>query len=187
MRRLVLLALPISLLLACVSPRKALPVSASVDLERFMGDWYVIGFIPLFPERNAHNGIESYALREDGGVAVAYQFRNGSFSSPLKTYRPTAEIVPGTGNAQWKMQFIWPFEADYRIAYVSEDYRETIIARAARDYVWLMARSPSLPEARLQALRKRIAEMGYDMAKFRMQPQQWPEAESRRAPFPQGD
>src|SRR5688572_25926177 len=34
-----------------------------VDLERFMGDWYVIGNIPTRPERNAFNAIESYTLQ----------------------------------------------------------------------------------------------------------------------------
>ena len=43
-----------------------------VDLERFMGDWYVIGFIPVtipfFSEEGAHNGVESYRLTDEGVI-----------------------------------------------------------------------------------------------------------------------
>jgi len=41
------------------------------------------------------------------------------------------------------MQFLWPFKAEYLIAYVDPDYSETIIARNNRDYVWIMARTPN--------------------------------------------
>ena len=45
-----------------------------VDLQRFMGDWYVIGNIPTRPERNAYNAVESYALQPDGKIARASVF-----------------------------------------------------------------------------------------------------------------
>ena len=32
----------------------------SVDLDRFMGDWYVIANIPTFVEKGAHNAVETY-------------------------------------------------------------------------------------------------------------------------------
>ena len=179
MLRFTLVSLLLAFTLGCASPRQPLPVPAPVDLQRFMGDWYVIGFIPLFPERNAHNGIESYQLSDDGRIAVSYQFREGGFAGPLKTYHPQARVVDNTGNTEWRTQFIWPFTADYRIAYVSPDYSETIIARQARDYVWLMARTPVIADDRLQALRQQIADMGYDMSAFRLQPQQWPESSPR--------
>ncbi len=175
MQRLPLLITLALLTSACANPHGPLPRPAEVDLQRFMGDWYVIGFIPLYPERHAHNGVESYTLIEEGTIAVTYRFNHGSPNGPVKTYRPTAKPIAGTGNTQWDMQFFWPFSADYRIAYVSKDYSETIIARQARDYVWLMARSPTLPPARLQALTNKIAAMGYDLTDFTLQPQQWPE------------
>ncbi len=168
------------LLTACAtSSHPPLPRPDSVDLNRFMGDWYVIGFIPLPPEKDAWNGIESYALNSDGSIATTYRFRANHADGELKTYTPTAEIVPGTDNTQWKMQFLWPFKADYRIAYVSEDYSITIIARDARDYVWLMARQPQLSAAVLADMESRIGAMGHNLEEFIYQPQRWPEAEPR--------
>ena len=34
----------------------------SVDLKRFMGDWYVIASIPTFIETDAYNAVESYKI-----------------------------------------------------------------------------------------------------------------------------
>mgnify|MGYP001434341497 CR=1 FL=1 len=39
-----------------------------VDLDRFMGDWYVIANIPTFIEKHATNAIESYRMSEDGKI-----------------------------------------------------------------------------------------------------------------------
>ena len=44
-----------------------------VDLERFMGDWYVIASIPTFIEKEAFNAVESYRLDDDGTVATTFR------------------------------------------------------------------------------------------------------------------
>jgi apolipoprotein D and lipocalin family protein len=72
------------------------------------------------------------------------------------------------------MQFIWPIKAEYRIVYVDDDYRHTIIGRSKRDYVWIMARTPQIPAQDMQSLRDIIATQGYDIVKLRNVPQQWP-------------
>ena len=41
----------------------------SVNLDRFMGEWYVIAHIPTFIEKNAFNAVESYELNKDGTIA----------------------------------------------------------------------------------------------------------------------
>ena len=39
-----------------------------VDIERFMGDWYVIANIPTFIEKRSTNAIESYYLNKKGEI-----------------------------------------------------------------------------------------------------------------------
>ena len=62
-----------------------MPAVKSVDLARFMGDWYVIADIPARPERNAYNEVESYAPRPDGRVQTTLRFREGGFDGEIKT------------------------------------------------------------------------------------------------------
>jgi len=162
------------LLVGCsTTPSAPMPRETSIDLPRFMGEWYVIANIPTFIERNAYNAVESYELAPDGTVLTTFTFHKGAFDGPLKRHTPKGFVRPDTGNAVWGMQFVWPIKAEYVIAYVDPAYRETIIARSARDYVWIMARTPDLPPAEYAALVERVAKLGYDVSKLQRVPQRW--------------
>ena len=71
------------------------------------------------------------------------------------------------------MQFIWPIKTDYRITYLAPDYSQTIISRKQRDYVWIMARTPSIPDADYQRLANLVRDQGYDITCLQKVPQQW--------------
>jgi apolipoprotein D and lipocalin family protein len=146
-----------------------------VELPRFMGDWYVVAHIPTFLERNAYNAVESYRLLDDGRIATTFTFNEGGFEGERKTYTPTGFVRDEESNAVWGMRFIWPIKADYRIVYVDDDYRHTIIGRLKRDYVWVMTRTPQVAPDDMQRLVGIIAEQGYDTAKLRRIPQRWPD------------
>ena len=146
--------------------------AAFVDLQRFAGDWYVIGNIPTFIETEAYNAVESYSQAIDGKVSTTFSFNKGSFSGEQKIYNPTGFVREGTGNAVWGMQFVWPFKAEYRVVYVDPEYQFTIIGRSKRDYVWLMARDAQVSESDYQRLIDIIDDEGYDLSKVRRVPHQ---------------
>ncbi len=140
-----------------------------VDLNKFTGRWYVIACIPTFIERNAYNAVEQYGAARDGKIQTVFTFNEGAPDGKLKTYTPTA-YVSAESNAVWGMQFIWPFKAEYRIAYVDLAYTHAIIARSTLDYVWIMSRSPIIDAPMAQDLVDRVAELGYDTEKLRWVP-----------------
>lgn len=146
-----------------------------VDLERFMGDWYVIANIPTWVEKGAHNAVESYRLDDDGSIATTFTFRANAFDGQLKTYTPRGFVRDSESNAVWGMQFVWPFKGDYRIIHLSDDYTVTVIGRNKRDYVWLMARTPELSPERYAEAVAVIAAAGYDVSLLQRVPQQWPQ------------
>jgi len=156
----------------CQSP-PPLATVPFVDLPRFMGPWYVIANIPTFIEKGAHNAIDSYKLDADGSIATTFTFRAGTFDGEEKRYTPRGFVVDRQSNALWGMQFIWPIKADYRITYLADDYSQTVISRIQRDYVWIMARTPEIPEADYQRLLKLAGDQGYDVSKIQMVPQHW--------------
>ena len=104
-----------------------LALAEDVDLERFMGDWYVIANIPTRIERGAHNAVESYRLADDGTIETTFTFRKDGFDGELKRYTPRGFVREGTGNAVWGMRFVWPVKADYRIAWLDRDYTLTVV------------------------------------------------------------
>ncbi len=166
----------LSLLGGCTAGHPPLSIQPQVDLARFMGDWYVIANIPTALERGAHGAIESYRMDPDGTIATTFTFRDGSFDGKVKTYHPRGFVKDHPSNAVWGMRFLWPIKADYRIVYVSPDYQRTIIGREKRDYVWIMARTPRIPEAEYAELRERVAREGYDLSKLEFVPQRPPAA-----------
>jgi apolipoprotein D and lipocalin family protein len=162
-------------LAACQStPTAPMPTVPKVDLQRFMGDWYVIANIPTFIEKGAHNAVESYRLDADGTIATTFTFRDGAFDGKPRRYTPRGFVRDDGSNALWGMQFLWPVKADYRITHLSDDYSQTIISREKRDYVWIMARTPSLPDADYQRLLKIVEAQGYDKSRVQKVPQRWP-------------
>ena len=174
MRRLTTPAFVLALGLAGCGAQAPIRTEAQVDLDRFMGDWYVIANIPTFLERGAHNAVESYSLNRDGTVATRFRFRDGGFAGALKVYQPTG-FVQEPSNAVWGMQFLWPIKAEYRILFVDREYQRTVIGRSKRDYVWLMARSPQLEEREYDELVRIVAQAGYDLDRLQPVPQRWPE------------
>jgi apolipoprotein D and lipocalin family protein len=163
------------LLTGCQASLPPLQTVEYVDLERFMGDWYVIANIPTFIEQGAHNAVESYRLDDDGTIATTFTFRKDAIDGPRKEYHPRGFVRDRQTNAEWGMQFIWPFKGDYRIIYLDDDYSVTIIGRNKRDYVWLMARKPQLPADRYEEALEVISDAGYDVSQLQRVPQQWPQ------------
>ena len=164
--------------LACTTtPSKPIETATFVDIPRFMGDWYVIAHIPLSAEKNAYNAVETYSLADDGRIDTTFRFRKGGFDGKLKTYTPVATVRENTGGAVWGMQFIWPFKAEYRVLSVNEDYTQTVIGRSKRDYVWIMARTPTLDADDYEALVAFVERQGYSLQNLRRVPQRWPEKE----------
>ena len=150
-----------------------MPTVDHVDLERFMGDWYVIANIPTSIEEGAHNAVESYVLAEDGTIATTFTFRKGGFDGEQKRYTPIGYVRNTETNAEWGMQFLWPFRSDYRIVHLDDAYEVTVIGRNKRDHVWIMARRPEIAPGRYARILERVAELGYDTGKIQLVPQRW--------------
>jgi apolipoprotein D and lipocalin family protein len=171
--RLAAFALAAMMLGGCAAKGPEMKTVDYVDIDRFMGPWYVIANIPTFLEEGAHNAVETYTLNDDGTIATNFTFRKDSFDGKLKEYNPKAFVMDKETNALWGMRFVWPIKADYRIVYLDEEYSLTIIGRQDRDYVWIMARTPTISDIDYDRLVAVVASLGYDTGKLQTVPQRW--------------
>lgn len=169
LRRILLLlgALP---LIGCGATRPPLKTVDNMDLNRYMGSWYVIAAIPLFVERKAYNAVETYKLDPDGTVDTVFVFNKGALDGPQKTYKSRGYVVDKVNNSTWKIQFIWPLKSEYLITYVKEDYSQAIVSRNKRDYVWILARTAQIPESDYNQHIAELQRQGYDLSKLRKVP-----------------
>ena len=174
----------LSLLLSACSTSSLPPLrgmTGTVDLPRFMGPWYVIASIPIhvpllpmFSEKGAHNGVETYTLQPDGTIATTYTFRRDSFDGPEQVFTPKARVANPPVNSEWKMKFAWYVpEADYLILYLDPGYQRTVIGVPDRKYVWIMSRTPTMPVAEYSELLVSLRNSGYDTDRIERVPQRW--------------
>jgi apolipoprotein D and lipocalin family protein len=168
-RYIILMLLGVTAAVGCQTP-PPMPTVAAVDLPRFMGRWYVVANIPTFVEKGAHNPVEAYRLNDDGTIATTFTFNKDRFDGPLKTYTPKAFVKEGTSNAVWGMQFFWPIKAEYRIVYLNADYTQTVIGRSKRDYLWIMARQPTIPPEDYKRIIDLVTSLGYDPGRIETPP-----------------
>ena len=157
------------------------PVS-HVNLPRYMGRWYVIAAIPTRLERDDYDPVEHYWLEPDGSICTVFRFRDGGFASRLRTVHSTATVVAASGGGEWQVHLFALLRLQYLVGWLAPDDSRVIVARDARDYVWLMARSPQVSPSAYAAMVRRVAAMGYDVRKLRKSPQRWPEPQGPRPP-----
>jgi apolipoprotein D and lipocalin family protein len=122
--------------------------------------------------------VESYRLSDDGFIETTYTFRDGGSDGPKRRFTPKGWVHDHETNAEWRMQFLWPFRSAYRIVYLDEDYETTIVGVPDRSHVWIVSRDPRMSDAEYQEMLSYVASLGYDVAKVKRAPQRWP-AETR--------
>ncbi len=157
--------LPLLVVLAgCASqPERPMDAMKNIDMPKFMGDWFVIANIPTFAERDAVSPMENYRLRDDGTVAITFSYKNAN-SQASKELSMKGFVGSRPDNGVWRVQWLWPFKADYRIVYLDDEYQFSIVGREKRDYLWIMSRTPNINEAQYEALVAKAVEIGYERA-----------------------
>jgi apolipoprotein D and lipocalin family protein len=170
-RLLILLA--VFLLAACASPgaqRAPLEAASSVDLPRFMGTWHVIANVPYYFENGKVATRDEYRLRPDGRIDNDFVFKK-QFGEEDRRWRGVSTVVPDSGGARWKVQFIWPFSTELVVVHVDDDYQGAALATPDRKLAWVFGREPTMDAARYQALVAKLVERGIDGTRLQPVPQ----------------
>lgn len=136
---------------------------AYVDIDRFMGPWYVHGHTPLLVDTNAVNQVESYELREDGKIATTFNFDRFGKNWTLT---PVAEIADPETNAHWKMQFVWPLKSDYLIVRLDDNYETTVVSVPDKQLIWIMSRSAQMEDSVYEQITSDLLADNYPVEKI---------------------
>lgn len=143
----------------------------SVDLDRYLGRWYVIAHTPNFLEKGKVGAADNYARRPDGKLDANYSFRKGSLDAPEQEWKGVGTIVNPKTNAEWKVQLLWPFSAEYLILELDPGYHWAVVASRGGKWLWILARETSLAPAAYADLQQRIAARGLDAKNLELVPQ----------------
>jgi len=144
-----------------------------MDIDKFLGPWYVIALLPSFLEKDGVNGVETYTLDKKGNIRVEYILYKGSPEGKRTVMHQKGWILDPETNTEWLIQPLWPLKLPYLIIDLAEDYRYTVIGTNNYKYVWIMARAPSLSPEDYSGILSRLAERGYKVEDIQLMPQIW--------------
>lgn len=171
MRRVVPLALAAALLVcgaAChgLKPESAqLTTEPQVDLERYAGRWHEIARIPNdFQRQCISDTTATYTRNADGTIAVVNRCRTrgGEYDEA----RAIARVADPRTNAKLEVSFFsllgWrPVWGDYWVLALGRDYDYAVVGEPGRRYGWILARTPTLPDATRARIDQQLRDLGY--------------------------
>ncbi len=153
---------------AVARPHKGLDTRTvdSVDLKRYMGRWYEIARFDHSFERGMERCMADYAMLPDGTVEVINSgYRNGKYHSSRGKVRTTD--MPGSMKVTF---FIFP--AAYNIIELDTvSYNWSVVGSTKPNFLWILSRTPTLPEEVKEDLLQRCIRRGYDVEELIWVPQ----------------
>ena len=101
----------ITLLLIIISVLYSHPTVSNLDLEQFMGRWYVIGLVPNWIEENCTNSYDDYKLNKDGTIDINYHaIKNGKKIN----IKQKGIVIDNKMPSKWEIKFTKPWIPFYK-------------------------------------------------------------------------
>lgn len=135
----------------------------NLDLKRYMGRWYELARYDHSFERNMEHCEAYYTLEPDGKIGV----RNSGIDSRTGVLKITdGKAKLGKYPGQLRVSFFLFFYSDYNIMALGENYDWALVGSKSPKYLWILSRTPSLPEETLEHILDIARERGYDTDKL---------------------
>lgn len=150
----------------CSSSYPELPVVKTVDLQRYVGQWYEIAKLPNSFEKGLTCVTATYEIKANGDIKVTNAGYKTDEPNVLKTATGTAWVVDPTVPAKLKVRFFWPFTGAYWILALDPTYNYAMVGDPSREYLWILARTKSLPDLTMNDLYAQAQSLGFDTTKI---------------------
>ena len=134
-----------------------------LELTRYMGKWYEIARFDHRFERGLDRVTAVYSLCDDGKIEV---INSGYKDGRLHEARGKAKMPDPDEPGKLKVSFFWFFYSDYFILELDEEYSSVLIGSSSDKYLWILSRTPKLPDNKLKKLLTKAVNRGYDTGKL---------------------
>jgi len=164
--RIISVFIAIMLLTGCLGmPQTVTPVN-NFEPERYLGKWYEIARLDHSFERGLEKITAEYSMREDGGITVI----NRGYSiekNEWKVAEGKAYFVNDKNTGYLKVSFFGPFYGSYVVFELEKDnYEYAFISGPDTSYLWLLSRTPELPQEIINKFKKISEDSGFDTSKL---------------------
>jgi apolipoprotein D and lipocalin family protein len=156
---------------------RPLTTVASVDLKRYSGKWYEIARYPnRFQKQCVGNTTATYRIKPDGKLEVLNECltKDGTVESA----KGEAKVADKATNTKLKVRFAPSFLSafgsvwgDYWVIDLGQNYEYSVVGDPKREYLWVLSRTPELPEPAYQKILRRVQDLGFNPGKLEKTPQ----------------
>lgn len=129
------------------------------DRQELLGLWYELARFDHPFERGLQEVEARYTLLDDGTLKV----ENSGFDPAVGARRTAvghAKFTPDSGRL--RVSFFWKFYSDYNILERGARGEWMLVGSRSPRYLWILARTDSLPVGEMEHILDRAREHGYD-------------------------
>lgn len=143
---------------AAPQPARAVPPGM------YAGRWFQIAQILQTDHHPCREGVDEFVPSPNGGFTIIMTCQR-----PLgpRSVSAHGEVTPGSGNTKFKLSFLGGLiRQEYWVLDHAADESWALMATPGGNFLWLLARTPTLSPADHQAACARIRALGFDLAKL---------------------
>lgn len=158
---------------ACASSDVGVRTVESVDINQYLGKWYEIERFPNSFQKKCLATKAEYSPRNSKSIFVKNTCRT---ANGVTVAHAIAFIADKRTNAKLKVSFVpllnrlGLFAGDYWILDLASDYSYALVGSPNRKFLWVLSRTPTLPENVTQALRDVATREGFDVTRLKPTP-----------------
>lgn len=161
MMRVLATAMISGLLGACVGTPEGIEPVKGFELERYLGKWYEIARLDHRFERKLQAVTAEYRLTEGEAIRVINRGYNTE-TNEWQEAEGKAYFVKSPDLAYLRVSFFGPFYGAYVIFELDkENYQYAFVTGNSRSYLWLLARTPEIPDSLRSRFVEKARELGF--------------------------
>jgi len=165
--RVVALALLSALAAACSDREPS--VAQNLELARFQGHWFEIARIPRDYDRTCVDTTADYTLTAPGKLELVHSCHLGSATGALSQFAAPATADDPSTPAKLTLD-LGLYRGSYWVLEVDEAYGYALIGHPSLTMLWVLSRTPTLPDGVYDHLRATATREGYNADSLVMTP-----------------
>ncbi len=156
-----------------------LPTVEQLDLPAYAGAWYVIAHLPGREDKDCARDTHTDFRLDERGIEVHHRciHDDGRLSEAKGRMRQPDARLPGQLEVTYAPAWLrwWPgVWRDHWVMHLDED-GFALVGTPERDGLWLLSRTPQLPEPTVEAMQALAQRHGFDTTRWQRVPQSDPQ------------
>ncbi len=145
-------------------PKKAKAITP-FDVEKYLGKWYEIARMDYKYENGLSHVTAEYSWRSDGKIKVFNKGYN-ELTDEWQEAEGKAKFANDPEVAELRVSFFGPFYEGYNVIGLDPDYKYALVAGESLKYLWILSRTPEIPQEVKDHFLAKAKKIGYQVEKL---------------------